>query len=179
MDDRLDKINQLNKKLNPPKELGGVFLPRGFKECFDFIFVAERPSENKPKGWDGKSNYNFDVTDRDKFFQEMIVDNDVVGSYATDIVKEKGEPGQPTREMIEEWLPFLLKEIKIIQPKYIVVIGKRTFDESFKPFVQPHIANIGKIIKVDWVYHYSQQGGKTKLEVEQRFREVVNKMRNS
>ncbi|MBU3901394.1 hypothetical protein KJ590_03595 [Patescibacteria group bacterium] len=177
MNEKLNKLENLNKILKPPPlELGGKFLPEGSSKQYDFMFVAEKPSMNIPKDWDGKSNYNFDVTKRDKFFQTMMVKYGVDGNYATDIVKERGRPGKPAKAEIQEWLPFLRKEIEIIQPKVIIVVGERTYNESFKPFVK---SSIPKDIKVDWVYHYRQQGSKTDVEVEQRFGEVINRMRYS
>lgn len=137
------------------------------------MFVAEMPSMNVPKDWDGKSNYNFGKFDaRCRFFQKMMIEQGVAGSYVTDIVKERGKPRKPTKTEIQKWLPFLLKEIEIIQPKVIIILGKRTYEASFKLFVKP---SIFKEIKVDYVFHYSQQGAKTNVEVEQRFAEVVRK----
>lgn len=173
-DNKLNKLENLNKVLKSSRELSGVFLPSNLRKQFDFMFVAEMPSENKPKNWDGKSNYNFNVTKRDEFFQKMIKDNGLGGSYATDIVKEINTPRKPSQEEIEKHQHFLLKEIEIIKPKNIIVVGKRTYEGSFKRFIGPFIS---KDIKVDWIYHYSQQGAKTKTEIEQKFREVVNKMK--
>jgi len=175
MDNKLNKLENLNETLKPPRELGGVFLPKGSKKQFDFMFVAEMPSMNIPKDWDGKSNYNFNVTARDRFFQEMMIKCGVAGSYVTDIVKKRDVPGKPKEEETQQWLLFLLKEIEIIEPKAIIVLGKRTYEASFRPFVEPLIP---KGIKVDYVFHYSQQGAKTNAEVEQRFSEVIGKMKN-
>jgi hypothetical protein len=43
-------------------------------------------------------------------------------------------------------------------------------------FVEPHIP---KHIKVDWVWHYSQQGRKSNAEIEQKFGEVINRIRGA
>lgn len=172
---KLNQLENINKVLKPPQELSGIFLPEDSKKRFDFMFIAEMPSRNVPSDWDGKSNYNFNVTKTDRFLQNMMVRCDVDGSYITDIVKESNIPREPTEIEIQKWLPFLLKEIEIIQPKAIIVFGKRTY-KIFGQFVKPLITNE---IKVDWVFHYSQQGAKTNVEVEQRFSEVINKIRNS
>ena len=173
MDEKIDKLKQLNKTLKMPHELSGVFLPIDSPKRFDFMFIAEMPSMNEPKEKGGDINYNFGVTAEDKFLRELMVKYDVAGSYVTDIVKKRNKPGRPTKEEIKRWLPFLLTEIEIIQPKYIVILGKTNYDNNFKKFVEPSIPNE---IKVNWVYHYSQQGRKTNVEVEQRFKEVVNKI---
>ncbi len=174
MEDKLRKLECLNSTLKSPKELGGVFLPRGFKKQFDFIFIAEMPSMQGPKERKLKNeNYNFNITARDRFLQEMMVKYKVDGSYATDIVKERDIPRYPTREEIKKWLSFLLKEIKIIHPKVIIVLGKRTYATSFRPFVESFIS---KDIKVEYVFHYSGQVSRKKFE--QRFSDVVNRSRN-
>ncbi len=175
MNNKLSELENLNKTLKSPQELSGMFLPEGSPEQYDFMFVAEMPSMREPKDISGLGG-NFNVSAPDRFLQKMMIEYRVAGSYITDIVKSGGIARKPTKAEIQKWLPFLLKEIEIIRPKNIVVIGDRTYRKSFKPFVQPFIP---KSIKVDWVYHYSQQGSKTNAEVEQRFSEVINKMRNS
>ncbi len=171
---KLNELKELNKHLKP---LGGVFLPQDSPKQFEFIFVAEMPSMNEPKNKsEGSESFNFGVTAQDRFLKKLMVESDVAGSYVTDIVKKRDTPRRPTKEEIKQWLPFLIKEIEIIKPKYIVVLGKTNYEKNFKKFVEP---SLPKNIKVDWVYHYSQQGGKTNAEVEQKFCEVIKKMRNS
>jgi len=169
MGTKLKKLEGLNKSLRPPKELGGRFLPEGFKERFDFMFVAEMPSMNEPRGMQVNINFNFNVTKRDKFFQEMMIKYNVAGSYVTDIVKERDIPRRPTGEEIKKWLPFLVKEIKTIKPKAIIVLGKRTYRQSFKPHIE---AELTKTIKIDYVFHYSSQAPRKKFE--QRFKKVID-----
>lgn len=176
MNNKLNQLGDLNKSLKPPRELSGVFLPRGSKERFYFMFIAEMPSMNEPKKKSGENeNFNFGVTTRDRFFQEMMTKYDVVGSYVTDIVKVRDIPRRPTKTEIQKWLPFLLKEIEIIQPKAIIVLGQRTYEASFKPYVEPAI--IQKGIKVDYVFHYSSQVPRRKFE--RRFSEVMKRMGKS
>ena len=171
-DNKLNELKNLNKTLRPPRELGGVFLPSVYEKRFDVVFVAEMPSMNEPANDESADNFNFGVTARDKFFQEMMVKYNVAGSYVTDIVKERSVPGQPTAAEIQKWLPFLLKEIAIIQPKTIIVLGRRTYVASFKPFVEPELAD--KNIKIDWVFHYSNQVPRNKFE--RRFAKVIGKL---
>ena len=175
MDNKLAELEKLNKTLKSPQELGGVFLPNDSPKEFDFMFIAEMPSMRKLKDISGLGG-NFNVSAPDRFLQKIMIEYKVAGSYITDIVKNGDIARKPTKAEIQKWLPFLLKEIEIIQPKNIVIIGDRTYRKSFKPFVQSFIP---KSIKVGWVYHYSQQGGKSNAEVEQKFCEVINKMRNS
>ena len=142
MDNRLTRLEALNKTLVPPDFLGGVFLPPDSPKKFrDVMFLAEMPSMNVPIGWvKGQPNFNFNVTSRDRFLQEMMSKYGVAGRYATDIVKKRAAPRTPTRSEVEYWLPFLRKEIEIIQPQALVVIGRRTYDQSFMPFVAQHIS---------------------------------------
>jgi len=171
MDERLRKLDDLNKNLKPPKELSGEFLPEESPKQFDFMFVAEMPSMDMLKDISDLGG-NFNVSAPDKFLQRIMITYGVAGSYVTDIVKRGDAPRRPTKEEIRQWLPFLLKEIEIIRPKAIIVLGKRTYKASFRPFVEPLIP---KEIKVDWVFHYSQQGRKTNEEVEFKFAEVIKK----
>ena len=171
MNDKLNKLETLNKTLKPPQELSGVFLPINSKKQFEFMFIAEMPSMSAPKDLSCLGG-NFNVSTRDRFFQEMMIKYGVAGSYVTDIVKKGDIPRNPTKEEIKKWLPFLLKEIEIIQPKAIIVLGKRTYEASFKPFVEPLLEKI----KVDYVYHYSSQVPRKKFE--RRFSEVLKRIRN-
>ncbi len=171
---KLNKLENLNKTLKSPIELSGVFLPRSLKSQFDFVFIAEMPSMSEPKNWDGESNYNFDTTTRDKFLQDMMIKYGVAGSYVTDIVKTRNIPRRPTEKEIQKWLPFLLKEIEIVEPKAIIVLGKRTYEASFRSFVEPLIP---KEISVNYVFHYSNQVPRNKFE--RRFKKVINKMKSS
>jgi len=176
MDTKLNKLEQLNKRLKPPKELGGIFLPKNFRKRFVFMFVAEMPSMNEPKNKSSENdNFNFSVTARDRFFQEMMIKYGVAGSYVTDIVKARDIPRQPTEKEVQKWLSFLLKEIEIIQPKAIIILGKRTYETSFKPFIEPRISRISKEIKVDYVFHYSSQVPRNKFE--RRFNKIINGMK--
>ncbi len=98
----------------------------------------------------------------------------VAGSYVTDIVKARSQPRQPTKVEALTWLPFLLKEIAIIGPGVIVVLGKRTYEGTFLP----HVAQkIPAGIRSDYVFHYSNQVPKSKFE--QRFAAVITQLRTS
>jgi len=109
-DDKVKNLENLNKdkKLKLPNEFGGVFLPKGHERQFDFMFIAEMPSMNKPKNWDGKENFIFNLTARDHLLQETMRNNGVGGSYVTDIVKRRAKPGKPTPYKIKKWRSFLL-----------------------------------------------------------------------
>lgn len=169
----MQKLEELKGSLKFPHELGGEFVPKDCPKQFEFMFVAEMPSMSEPNNSTGFYP-NYSATHRDEFLREMMTKYGVAGSYITDIVKDRDIPRQPTKTEIEKWLPFLLREVEIIQPKAIIVFGKRTYDGSFKPFVESYIP---KHIKVAWVWHYSQQGAKSNAEVEQKFDEVIKRIK--
>jgi uracil-DNA glycosylase family 4 len=164
-------LKTLNATLGPQHDLSGAFLPTGSIENFDVMFVAEMPSMNEPKEQIDGRIPNFASTARDRFLHEMMVKYGVAGSYVTDIVKTRDIPRRPKPDEVKKWLPFLLKEINIIRPKAIVVIGKRTH-ESFERFVKQYLP---EDIKVYWVFHYSNQVPRKKFE--DRFREVLKETR--
>jgi uracil-DNA glycosylase family 4 len=175
MDSRLSRLEVLNKTLNPTHDLSGVFLPVGSSKQFGVMFLAEMPSMNVPKDWvEGQPIPNFAETARDKFLQEMMIKYGVAGSYVTDIVKTRDVPRSPEPDEVTRWLPFLLTEIEIIQPQTLVVLGRRTYEASFRPFVAGHIPTN---VKVDWVFHYSNQVPRKKFE--DRFRQVVGNIKRA
>ncbi len=166
-------VQVLNASLRPPEFLGGVFLPKDYKEQFEFMFVAEMPAMGEPEeGEARRRNFNFDVTERDKFLQMMMVKYGVAGSYVTDIVKKRDVPRRPTKREIEEWLPFLLSEIAMIRPRAIIVLGRTNYEASFGPFIH---GLIPKGIEIDWVFHFGNQVPKHKFE--KRFSEVMDTIR--
>jgi uracil-DNA glycosylase family 4 len=137
------------------------------------MFLAEMPSLREPKG-DGRKHTNFDPSAgaRDRFLNDMLLKYGVDGSYVTDIVKTRAVPRRPTRVEILTWVPFLLEEIAIIQPKALVVLGKRTYEQSYLP----HVASgIKAGVLVDYVFHYSNQVPREKFE--QRFALVIGRLR--
>lgn len=169
---KVEKINKLNKSLKHPEELSGLFLPKKHKKNFNFMIVAEIPSMNEPKNISLDENFNFSVTKRDDFFQKMLVKYGLAGSYVTDIVKKRDIAKQPTKKEIKKWLPFILKEIEIIEPKNIIVIGKRTYEHSFLPFIEPLVS---KNIKIEYIFHYCSQVSRSKFE--KRLKEIVEKFK--
>jgi uracil-DNA glycosylase family 4 len=175
VDPRTEAIAALTRQLRPPEELGGVFLPRDASPQFDLMFLAEMPSRREPKENGRKLvNFNFDasVGARDRFLRDMMLKYGVGGSYVTDIVKRRAVPRRQTRAEILTWLPFLLEEIAIIRPKALVVLGKRTYEQSYLPHVASRIKDD---IPVDYVFHYSNQVPREKFE--QRFALVIHKLR--
>jgi uracil-DNA glycosylase family 4 len=169
---KLIGLAKLNRTLKPPRELPGSFQPQESPRKFEFMFVAEMPSMAEPQKRSGSKNFNFGVTARDKFLQDTMRKYGVGGSYITDVVKKRDVPRRPTAREIKRWLPFLLKEIDFVNPKAIVVLGKRTFEKSFLPFVRPCIP---ERIRIDYVFHYSTQVPRKKFET--RFAQVVRALK--
>jgi uracil-DNA glycosylase family 4 len=132
------------------------------------MFIAEMPSN--PLMAQGKRN--FGITKRDRLLATVMKNNGVEGSYVTDIVKIKQQARMPDNNEVETFRPCLLKEIEIIQPRIIIVLGRRTYENSFKPYLEEEVSKSG--IKIAWVFHYSSQV-KTKKFVD-KFNEVVGGM---
>lgn len=169
---KLIGLAELNRTLKPPDEMPGCFQPQESPKKFDVMFVAEMPSMAEPHRQSESKYLNFGATARDKFLQETMCKYGVGGSYITDVVKKRDVPRRPTAEEIKRWLPFLLKEIELINPRAIVVLGKRTFEKSFLPFVKPCIP---ERIPVDYVFHYSSQVPRKKFET--RFAQVIRALK--
>jgi uracil-DNA glycosylase family 4 len=147
-------------------------LPPDAPPRFDLMFVSEMPSMRDLSDVEpGKENVNFLHTGRDLFLQEMMVKYGAAGSYVTDVVKTRSLPRRPTKAEVLKWLPFLLREVAIIQPRGLIVLGKRTYEHAFLPYVTPRLPSS---IRVDYVFHYSSQVPKPKFE--ERFGPVVTSM---
>ena len=165
---KVDAILKLNEQLSQPKELCGVFLPSGAEQRDDLLLLAEMPSMNEPKG-SFNGPFNFNVTKRDRFFQDMLVKSGLSGVYVTDIVKRRDFPRRPSKSEVEQWLPFLKKEISILCPKMVIVIGKTTYYNSFLRHVAAHIDDN---ILHDFIFHYTSRVPREKFET--RLSEVVS-----
>ncbi len=168
---RAAAVRALNATLQTPNCLGGVFLPSRHREQFDFMFVAEMPAMSEPKGGGTSYNFNFQVTKRDEFLQHMMMKYGVDGSYVTDIVKRRDIPRSPSKIEVEKWLPFLLSEVALLRPRAIIVLGRRTYEHTFRPFVQRFVPVLIPESKVEWVFHYGSPVPRDKFE--ERFGEVI------
>jgi hypothetical protein len=167
MQAKINALSELNEQLSPPEELCGLFLPIGAEQRDDVLLLAEMPSMNEPKG-PSQSPYNFGVTARDRFFQDMLIKYGMSGVYVTDIVKRRDIPRRPSKLEVEQWLPFLEKELSILCPNMIIVIGKRTYYDSFLRFAIEHL---DEHFRHDFIFHYCSQVPRQKFEG--RLREVV------
>jgi len=166
MQAKIEALSRLNRQLSPPEELCGLFLPPGAAQRDDVLLLAEMPSMNEPKG-SVQSPCNFGVTARDRFFQDMLVDYGLSGVYVTDIVKRRDIPRRPSEHEVKQWLPFLKKELAILCPSMIIVIGKRTYD----CFLRHVIEYLDGHFRHDFIFHYCSQVPRAKFET--RLREVV------
>ena len=169
MRSKIKALLKLNKTLSPPpQERSGLFLPIGSDKRYDVLLLAEMPSMNKTKD-KNFSAHNFHATERDSFFRKMLVKYGLSGVYVTDIVKRRATPRKPTKHEIEKWLPFLKKEIAILNPSIVIAIGWRTY-ESFLLYVNPYLDSV---FHHDFIYHYCSRV--TRAKFESRLRDVVAK----
>lgn len=128
--------------------LGGIFLPTYYQHQYNVVFIGLQPSENLLRKPYLKFLGNFNISSCDKRFQKQLIDFNFGGSYVTDIVKlQRPAKKRPNEEEIRFFIPFLRKEIEIINPRIIVALGNEAYDI---------LKNYGKeldINKLKKVYH--------------------------
>jgi len=171
-EEKVRALEAINSLLSPPAQLPGVFLPPRHEPRFEFVILGEMPSMNEPPGVPPNVNFNFNVTAGDRFLQQMMVKYGLAGSYITDIVKQRAAPGRPSPIAIKTWLPFLRRELEIIEPRGLIVLGRTSYLINFRPFVE---SSLPAELAVDWVFHYSQV---PRARFEARFAEVCTRMRD-
>ena len=95
----------------------------------DIVFVGEAPGENEAKQarpFCGRSG---------KFLDEMLasIGLDRKDVYITNVVKDRPpENRDPTPEEINLYSPFLDRQIEIIKPKVIVMLGRHSMKYLFE-----------------------------------------------
>jgi hypothetical protein len=161
-------IEDINVKVKRKGGLPGSFLPKAVAPRHDVMFLAEMPTNKVSVNNDEHENFN--ATARDRFFVDSLKTYGVVGSYVTDIAKKRNSPRRPSDKEIVEWREILLEEIIAIDPKLIIIIGKRNYYENYMPFIKQYIK---KGIADDWIFHYCSQVPRNKFT--RRFVEVFEK----
>lgn len=98
------------------------------------LFIGEAPGE-----WEAQSGRPF-VGASGRFLGELLQSiglkrEDV---YITNVVKDRPpENRDPTPQEIQLYMPFLIQQIEIIQPKVIVTLGRFAMDFVFALFQMP------------------------------------------
>ena len=98
------------------------------------MFVGEAPG----KWGAGTTGVPFTKDRSGKFFEQLL--NDVVGLrredvYITNVVKCCPENNRtPTKDEVERCLPWLKKEIELVDPALIVIMGKTAHDAFIKTY---------------------------------------------
>lgn len=100
---------------------------KGFYGDKDYIFVAGQPSESIfPTRWD-------------KRLFKFMADNKFSNAHLTDLVKCRGKAGkQLSQYELNNCVGWLSEEINIVNPKAIIALGNKAFDElkiRFRPVV--------------------------------------------
>ncbi len=108
----------------------------------DIVFIGEAPGKNEDK-----TGQPF-VGSAGKFFDEMLgnIGLDRQDVYITNIVKYRPpENRDPSQSEKEEFLPYLLEEIEIVNPVLIITLGRHSMS-CFLP--EEQIGQVhGQIIK--------------------------------
>ena len=149
------QLEELNKKIAEFAQgknwgeiwLEGIFLPTYyFPHQYNVIFVAIQPSTNLLDNPYLRFLGNFNISPTEKKFQDRMMKFGFGGSYVTDIVKlQRLANERPTKKEIEMFLPFLEKELEIINPKIVVALGEETYQILNKNRVKLGIEKLEKI----------------------------------
>lgn len=124
---KLKELDHINEKVVEiaSKTKTGYYFGR-FVPNTKVIFVAEMPTIPKNKDlWDPTDNFNLSHTD--KKFIELLRKHGFGGCYITDLVKTSTRVRRPTEKEKETFLPILLEELRVLQPKYIIALGTSAF----------------------------------------------------
>jgi uracil-DNA glycosylase family 4 len=111
--------------------------------------------------------------------------------YLTASIRCAPPNNKPSSKEIEACSEYLIREIRLINPKYIVLLGRVAFDTFFKIFEKVYGYKIkkpkfkhGLIIKEENTpyiivsYHPSQRNRRTGLLKEEEFEEVFKKLKD-
>jgi hypothetical protein len=109
------------------------------------MFIAPRPSTGRFPDEPVKQFYG---ALRDSGFQD---------AHLTDIVKCRGEAGEPPEEMVENCLRYLLEEAKLVKPRLIVIVGK-SYERRLRKIAQRLEEELGYEVSKEVIHHYSLRG---------------------
>lgn len=165
------KLVQLKKlKLDIEKSVQNYWLfsndPRpevkGFLGTGPFMLVGERPSTGKSGGRSLKRLY------------DLLVELNIENSHLTDVIKSREKVGAPYPSDMTLHKEIFDKEIKIVQPQYILAFGQKVYDLL-------QFSMSGKGIKIYQVHHYAyaRRGKQAELSFKKKFRDVVQKCRGN
>ncbi len=145
------------------------------------MFVCESPgkqfaTENLSctiRCWNGTGG-----TAQDKVFKKARMDNDFSNCYITNTVKCGFRIGRTKHleQEIERCLPFLKREINLINPSVIIGVGNNAY-HTLRWKVLPHLENPPVLFQIT---HYSSRGNeKKRWEVEfPELMRLLNRLRS-
>ena len=152
--------------------LEGTFLPRYLPHRCDVVFVSIQASTKFLENPHLKFLGNFNFSKTNIKMQERMVKFGFGGSYVTDIVKlQRPADQRPTKEDIEMFLPFLKKEIEIVNPKIIVALGGHAYN-----ILNEYKDRLG-IKKLFNVFHPAGTAAKTDKERDEQFKKLQEEIK--
>lgn len=107
-------------------------------------------------------------------FYKLLKENNLQDSHITDLVKLRAKNDDreilfcPKEEIIEKQIKFLIREIKILEPKKLVIMG----DEAKEKFNE--IKNKKKFLRnipVEYIWHFSY-GYKHKMKFKKQLKKI-------
>lgn len=136
----------------PPSENTGV---KGFLGTGKTVIVCERPSTR------GNIPNPADLS-----FYELLNKCGFEDAHMTDLVKCRGIAGQISAKELENCLPYLKEEIRILKPELIIAVGNRAYE------VLTHELDLGSI-RLEKITHYPYAFRFNKFEkIEEELRRI-------
>jgi len=145
---KLKELQVVNREVKTLAEKEGKLFYYGrFVPNTRFMFVGEMPTKPPRKeDWDPTDNFN--LSNSDKKFLEIINRNGFGGSFITDIIKKTENARRPTEPELSDWLPLLAEELGYIKPKVVIAVGKTS---AYK-ILDEHKVVLNSA-KLEWIYH--------------------------
>ena len=145
----------LNKKILHDSHFDRIYAAGDCKPEFGWgrankiMFIGQNPSFSNLSGKRGDSEF-------DKFFLELIDPLTKEDFYFTNLIKFPADLGDLEDDVFVRSLSYLKEEIKIVEPKIIITLGRRAQEWveklkiSYFSLVHPSAMKYGTITEVDW-----------------------------
>lgn len=178
------QLEELNKEIAGfVKEKGweeiwleGIFLPKYyFPHQYEAVFVSIQPSTFFLKNPHLRFLGNFNALKTNIKMQKRMIRFGFGGSYVTDIVKlQRPAKQRPLKEEIEMFLPFLKREIEIINPKIVVTLGEEAYNALNK-----YKDRLGINKKLFKIFHPAGTAAKTEKERDEQFEKLRKEIKTA
>ena len=144
----------------------------GVGNDYRVMFIAESPSTSGGTGkYPGTDGFYWGParTQDDELFRMVRSEYGLENCYTTDLVKCGVASGKPTHEKITNCLPYIKKELEIVNPKVVVAVGKNVPIEGDSYNFAELLRKILDItVPVLCTWHYSYVWNKCQVKVVDR-----------